>query len=1524
MPITGPSQIVFGNSSAQENLSLALSNFQNPVAISVTATPNTVASVRTSVGSSPLALGASLTTSQLAALFVTRTSSGTGLGSPIGNAATTAVRWRHYNSGTSAPAFSTSSTGVTQVQAVNAVKAGNFWLPGFPVGTTGTRTIDILFSSGTAITLGRIADMLIGLNYTGQTVDQWTGVVAQAITSTNGTAVTVHGNLTISASSGEPLSQKLFNGQISGAAAATWYGLRLTNVPPRYPCVFGNFSVQPTTAAPIYGPLVGNSSVTVAKWRHFASGTTVPALVSSAPTMTQAAAVDAIKAGNFWLPDWPGAGSTTRTVDILFDTGTALTLGQVQDLLASLNYTGQSSNQWVGVTAKAITSSDGVAVTVRDNLTITANVSEPNSQKLVNGTVAGASSARWFGVRFENVPPLYPFVFGNIGFRAITGTSGTSYTPLPSPVYFAVRAIDAVGAYADFTVAIGDTSTNFAAGTPPPPPPPPNPLPNPTGANAIVYGDPGTRFPLNIALGGMNGSFTLTVPSGLSLAQETITQQPTISASTYTPINASSAIAPVQSGSGVSANTLAIVGTGASFDGTYLNLPQGTYLNGGAFGVSLPTTTNPATTQTPRSMMLNFVGILPVNETPLVSLYSYNKGQFALTKHWETGKLRAYVERDGQVAEFISDAAVSTTQMEDIGVEYIDNMTAAGGTVRFLRNGVAFGTAFAVPFKLRIPPDAELNCNASIGNTANSNAIKVRKIAVSMESLVPVSSFTPVTSGTVDASTVERLFADATAVTVAQPFKTVTYQKAGNPAVSLDVVIGPLVVPTGQAFRAVLENWSTGVAVSHPSPLVMTKLARQNCRFEDVTLFASQPAWSECLPQGPVPVINGIEYRCEAIRMAGYTQFQFGYDWNAATMPDNPFGDPTGKESYMVPHKWRIEDAAGNVLATIQRPDGGPLNGTDIPRIFSGSYDGNGYAITNGTNKWYPHGTVRSGIIWRSGTPPSYDQSFINSNLPRFDVTVPYGSHTHFSNNGFDPRIYSPDSSNGFGNTRVMPYEPTNYASLTTQVGVTQDPWKGSLYNFTSLAAVASTWLRYTPFNQAGRSPLTGPGGVRDDRCAIAEPVAQYMYNITANRPHDGRPFAQIALDYLTSYASDPYHCYEKGRCVPLYKGVNANRDIGLRGHYYGYGEASRPASKSYYAMAGRQYDMATSYDPWRATVPSHGTAVDKPTFGVNAIDLAHAHQFPHWGTLLWKTPEFAFLGHKFSDQARMYEPWIIGNANAQLFGERSAAWQYLHSALCWKTGSANSDRLYRRSETLDFVIKDFEWFHDNHLVSTPGFNNPPANLLVNGQIDGNRAVYAAAQRFGVITRLGDNEAFGQHDFFIGYWLTALGIAEKVGFNAAVRGASVKAAAVLNWLIAKHRQRVLGRINQASVIGNATGSPFTFRLWTDTAIAAAGGVAASLPQNYAALSATNGSTASWDVWNSSGASRDGQAMDQLIAGPSILKNQLAQTGADIDSALATASGWRNQKKTAQEALGANGAGTSWFIYLQAVNNLAIS
>jgi len=144
-------------------------------------------------------------------------------------------------------------------------------------------------------------------------------------------------------------------------------------------------------------------------------------------------------------------------------------------------------------------------------------------------------------------------------------------------------------------------------------------------------------------------------------------------------------------------------------------------------------------------------------------------------------------------------------------------------------------------------------------------------------------------------------------------------------------------------------------------------------------------------------------------------------------------------------------------------------------------------------------------------------------------------------------------------------------------------------------------------------------------------------------------------------------------------------------------------------------------------------------------------------------------------------------------------------------------------------------------------------------------------------------------------------------------------------LIAAHPKRIVGRINDAPRANPGGDTDYVFKLWSNNTMNSSGGNVAQLPQGYADIPAQNGNAPTWDVYQASWgiSSRDGQAMDQLIAGPSVLKMQLRLSGSDIDAAQATATSWRNQKKCEEEALGSNGAGTTWFKYLQAVHNPAV-
>lgn len=1040
----------------------------------------------------------------------------------------------------------------------------------------------------------------------------------------------------------------------------------------------------------------------------------------------------------------------------------------------------------------------------------------------------------------------------------------------------------------------------------------------------MLYGDPGAVIPLNIPP--TTGVVQLSIPPGLIVARR-VAKAGFQAVSINWPFNSALPVV-LSNGDALSSRVpVQLIGTGNSASGM-MELSRGSYLQCAPLGVDFGTDSDPELTQTPHRLRCSFKGIVPKADGALLFyMIGWGIGSIALTTRYGSDQLECMIGRgDRTEGGFFSTVLRKPGVEQLLEVEWRDMPGAVGGTISFFIDRKPAGGPFRTKLKPRIAPEMDFSVNAALGNTRQAvDGLTVRELGITFDRPVVDYSYPPVTNGPFNGSDLADLVVDARTIMVPQPVKTLAWRVADGSVSTIDVTIGPLFVPAGQAYKAVLEDWSTGQPVGHPNVLVMTRIAVQNCRFEDDWLGTAQPAWIECLPEGPVPNINGIDYRCEAIRRGDYVQFQFGYDCDASTMPSNPFGDPTGRNSYMIPHKWRIYDSDDLPIAVVETPDGGPLNGPQKPHLFAGKGDGRGCAIISKEAGWYPHGTVRSGVIWRSGDPGSHDPAAVRRTAPLFDLSVPFGCHLDYSVNGCDLRIFTGGSgnegqANGFGNIRVIPWKQSDYATMIGNADRTRDPFGALLYSANSMAANAALWLQYTPFNIQGRSPGTGPGGQRDDRQIIPEPVAWYIDRPEGVRPHDGIPWRMIAFDYLTGYASDPVHAFERGRNIPLFKG-NARRPIAARNHYYGPGNLGLPANQAWYQQGGRAHGWQKGANPLTVVVPYAGNTPATPYFGTFQTDKLHGHQFPGWGSLLFRTPEFAFLGHRFWDQNRLYSNDIIGDPWLDLWSSREGAWAYLHAALAWKTASASSQRLYSRAEVLDFTLYDFEHFHDSHYNANPGFLHPPVNLMPRGRVDIGLATYAAAQFFGIVAK--DDNRIYQHDFSIGYWLSALAAGEKLGFNDALRRASPKVGAVIDWLIAMHRKRIVGRILGSPQLPPVDGSNYLVGIWTVEHIAAAGGQVARLPQGYSDLERLCGKTPSWDKYLDNGreVNRDGQAMDQLIAGPSLLRYLLRQEGEDLVAAQSVANRWREQKK-AEELAKRDRAGSDWFVYLQATNNPA--
>ncbi|WP_334185077.1 hypothetical protein [Novosphingobium sp.] len=1065
-----------------------------------------------------------------------------------------------------------------------------------------------------------------------------------------------------------------------------------------------------------------------------------------------------------------------------------------------------------------------------------------------------------------------------------------------------------------------------------PPPQPENPGgPIDLSGETTFYAPFNAITPLGIDVNGSPASFVLRrnfADSALRIRRKWDREIITSKNSTWT-TGATGSPYPIVSEQFAGSMTISKAGEGtASYRNGHVVLNKNSYLKTPPLAMEFKSSSDAATTQTPPSIRLIFKGVPPTdvgNGVLMGALEAWGGGGLSHKIHWGKSAIEFYCYRDGGGSSLVySDELFDLTASNRlIETEWVDDPNGVGGTVTFYVDGQQYGASKPTESKPRITAAADYQINASVDNTSNSVAdLEVEYVGLRVGAHDVATEYTTIADGPISAEDLQNLVVDATGVTTQQPEHVLTYVANGTDEFDLKVIVGEMVLPAGRAYKAVLEDWSTGTGVV-AGELVMTKPSAQNCRFEDTTLFGAQGSWTEVVPTGPAPVLDGIRYGCEGIRQGNYVQFQFVYSSDTVA---SPFGDPSGLNTYMRPHKWMIYDNAGTLLGRVEKPNGEPLNATSTKPVWEGLYDGRSVPMISESNRWYPHGTVRSGIIWRSHEPSAYPQSFLYANVPTYDVRVPFASHTGYSFNGFDLRIAAGGAGgdgqmNGFANWKIMPHKPfeQTYASMKDYAASTRDPYK-ALYTEISATPNAGLHLQYTPFNIMGRSPIVGPGGTRGDRQIMPEVVALYARDVTSKRAHDDTSMHSIALDYLTGYVSDPFNAVTNGKITPIFRN-NARRNVTMRNHYYGYGETSVPDDSVWYAQVGRLSEWTTSRNPLRCNVPGSGATADKPYFGGFEIDALHAHQYPHWGSLMFQTPEFAMLGVNFSDQVRLYGNTILSSIwDPNAFAAREAAWPFMHAALLWKTASTNSSRLYSREEVFDWIVFDFETFYDQWYDNDGAcFLRPPTNILNgDGDVDNKLATLAGAAKFGPCSWTADGLVTSE--FQVGYWLSALHAAHKVGFLDALSAASPKAAEIVNWLKAMHYKRIIGRVNDA-FDSEMAGSDYNFRYWSEAQVKAVGGDVSKLPGTFTAVANANGRTPSWDTYTIDGKTylRDGQAMDGTLAGAALLLD-MGMTGSALEAAATKSEACFQEKLASETAKGYAEAGTTWFLYHQATNN----
>ncbi|MBD3762578.1 hypothetical protein [Rhizorhabdus sp.] len=1081
-----------------------------------------------------------------------------------------------------------------------------------------------------------------------------------------------------------------------------------------------------------------------------------------------------------------------------------------------------------------------------------------------------------------------------------------------------------------------------AANAPIPQPPGPS-EPLDLGGGGIIYAPLGEITPLNITVPVGIESFAIDVPDGLDLvvgSTEDIFVPVSLSIDFADPLYPEDPTAGpwLITGDGIPAPVELVKADNPSdsmsFDGS--NYPT-TKLNAGfgstGLGIEVPYNDDPNIDRVPARLSIDFVGKSRKWAGIICSIVDSSLGYLSMNCDYGGFRLSVFGPAGGN--DCLLEYDVDESEVHSYRIEWTNDPGGPGGLAELFVDGVSEATA-SLNKKPIVSSASAMFLNNAAGNYAQSlDGITYHSLTVGYDKPDVAYDYEPFSGTTVMAEDIVRLAVDARTVIEQQPSRSISYNAPDGPEAMLNVVVGDVELPVGRAYKAILMTYPDGIEagpVAHPNELEMTKFTAQNVRFEDDYLFQTQPSWSECIPQGDAPVIDGIVYTCDAIRMGTYVQFQFGYHLDAETNPTEPFGDLNAIPdlfTYMVPHKWYIYDQHGELLGRVEQPNGEPLNKNyDFP-IWQGPAGVKSAAYTTPANRWAPCGTIGSAVIWASHDLVDHDRDDVVQRVPIPEQIVPMASHTDFSVNGFDPRLNlggagSDGQMNGFGNWRSMPYARSDYESWVA-AGPSGDSYTG-LDGVGARGPSGAIWLKYTPFNIQGRSPITGPGGVRDDRQAIAEPVSAYLCQPEGNHIASGVSYRAIAIDYCRGYASDPFHLFEDGRNVPLFKG-RQRRGIALNGHYYGAGDLGVPWANRFPIYIGRTSQWAAGAAPTKVQ-EGLGSDEDHPWRGLFGIDDLHAHQFPGWGSLLWKTPEFAFLQIKFFEQVKMYQGsggMIFGRTaweHLNLMQDRAGAWMFQHAALAWKLGSARSQRLYTRQEVMDWAVSCFDAVHDNLFASVPGVFNLPSEGQTSDEFNpGMMAVLHALNLFGMC-RIDDSNNLYQQTFMRGYWIHALGCGERMGFNDALRAASDKAASVIDWLIAKWRQAIVGNLTKISTHLPESSTYINFlwtpeqveSLWPDGNIANGRmGDISLVPQTYEQLETANGVLPSWD--QAEAYSLDGQGTSADLSAPFWLKNVLNLSGDDIDAACVVARARFDGKLEEQVALGAAG-GSTWFRYHQ--------
>lgn len=452
--------------------------------------------------------------------------------------------------------------------------------------------------------------------------------------------------------------------------------------------------------------------------------------------------------------------------------------------------------------------------------------------------------------------------------------------------------------------------------------------------------------------------------------------------------------------------------------------------------------------------------------------------------------------------------------------------------------------------------------------------------------------------------------------------------------------------------------------------------------------------------------------------------------------------------TYVVPGRFRFLNDQRIEVGKVEWPNGRPINDPSAPQdelydpatgthaavepIYASGGAQNGFrglgpsfSTSDPGAAIYPHWNIAEPIFWENEVP-AYMGKGIFAGVEA-DAMVPYMAKNQI---GFNPlnQLLSPDSQtdnlynpwvNGplpltrEDHDRMLPIDP--YAVTPNISSRPWVPW--------------STGFEYFPGNPGGQDIYPGPGGMREDRAAIAMRITRLITEPNGVRLEGEVPHQTWAWNWCKNYANLARTFVRDRNLGSIDKNESLNGDWKQHGGYYGAGVAPTSTKIDYVAMGNGAHKRRLGYTPGMTAetwinVTNCTDSTGRHPYGYQLPESAHhGYSAAAQALLAFKDARFAVLQRFYFDTAQMSR---LGGSRpttdaTSYYGQRIHAWRWSDYFWTWYS-SAEHPLSYTPKQMEDRFLIELEKI--NAEVYQPAFVN-------NGGAGDNTLFAQGVRRFG-------------------------------------------------------------------------------------------------------------------------------------------------------------------------------------------------